>query len=378
MPRDLIDFLTQLLDLWLWRVHKHFDAAGRQPPPILLLYLWDAGDLGQSAFLAQASVVEHYRQAGLSISVVNVGGALANSTKGKEELLDDAHHPGCGGVQLISAMIRHVLYSDMVSCPHNVRAFPFTKKEIQPLRPMTERSENRSDAVLNALLGEGNIGSLMEWTPQAGQSRLVLAGEEAVTETMNGAKQTSSRNDRKRSYALLRCPEMANFTLLEPTLKWLGLAVGGGFYAAHGYSGKVKVFVNGALANMTLPYHLDMVDEVTDGRVNALYVAHWIRVPEVTVNASEYNVQICYATSELSRCPFYNASSVDEACSIWLSKKNDTNVDCYFRNADQVSNACIQWYDSPEGRALQDTHGWWVGSWGKGSPQLNWLIGVKS
>jgi hypothetical protein len=377
--------LSQMLDLWLWRVHKHFTAAGRQPPPILLLYLWDAasalGELGQSAFLAQYSVVEHYRKEGLSISAVNVGGALSvpTVTIGDGKLLDDGHHPGCVGVHLISAMIRHVLYSDIVNCPNNLRAPLSAKKEIEPLRPMTKLSENRSSAVLNALLGEGTIGSLMEWTPQAGQPRLSLASEEAVTETLDGAKQSSSRNDRKRSYVLFRCPETANFTLLEPTLDWLGVGIGGGFYATNGYNGKVKVFVNGKLANTTLPYLLDMDDQVSGtGKVTANFVTHWIHVPEVTVNASEYNVQVCYAASELSRCPFYNASSIDEACTLWLSKQKDSHVECYFRNTDHVSSACLAWYGSPEGVGLQETHGWWVGAWGKGTPQLNWIIGVKS
>ena len=379
-PKRSAPILSQMLDLWLWRVHKHFSAAGRQPPPIVLLYLWDApsalGELGQSAFLAQSTVAKHYRRAGLSISVVNVGGALSDGT-----LLDDGHHPGCVGVHLISAMIRHVLYSDIVNCPNKLRASLSAKKEIENLRPMTSLSGtgNRTSAVLNALLGEGTIGSLMEWTPQAGKSRLTLVSEEAVTETLGGAKESIFRNDRKRSYAIFRCPEKANFTLLEPTLEWLGLGIGGGYYATHGYRGKVKVYINGESANTTLPYLLEIDDEVSmTGKVTANFVTHWIHVPDVTINADEYNVQVCYAASELSRCPFYNASSVDEACHIWLSKQNDSNVDCYFRNVNDVSDACRTWYNSPEGVALQEMHGWYVGAWGKGHPQLNWIIGVKS
>ena len=36
----------------------------------------------------------------------------------------------------------------------------------------------------------------------------------------------------------------------------------------------------------------------------------------------------------------------------------------------------MKWYVSPEGVALQKKYGKWVGDWGRGRPQMNWIVGI--
>jgi len=243
---------ARILDMWLWRLYKFFEMKGRRlpsqsPPPVILVYLWDSGlkyQVNQSAFRAQASVVEHYRRAGWSISIVNVGGAITLNNgaileAGVGQLLDDYHHPGCAGVHLISAMLRHVLYTDIRHC-HDSNRSP--KQALEPMtKPLLSEHKIIESAVWKALLGHRKVGSLMKWKPQAGTSLLTIADEYA-NRSSKALKASKGRHDRKIPYTLPVCPETAKFVLIEPSLEWLGLGLGSGDWSAsflparHAYS----------------------------------------------------------------------------------------------------------------------------------------------
>ena len=313
--------MKQMLDLWLWRLYKLFSSNGRRVPPIILLYLWDSGCVEevasrQSAFEAQASVVEYYRRAAnglFRISVINVGEAVSgrNNRYGPGQLLDDLHHPACAGNHLISAMLRYVLYSEIVSCKKKGPAKNSVSQQKQkhdlPLQPLTmtlsrESSTDNEDALLSALLGDSDIGSLMQWKPQAGTSRLHISNKESsgvTTETLHGAKSSETRADRKISYKLPICPEKVSLTLLEPSLEWMGLGFSNGREAGY-FKGQVQVFINGALVNNTSTNknRLKMDNkEDTKGRIRALYVDQWIGIGRDVLKAQKYQLEVCTAAS---------------------------------------------------------------------------------
>ena len=63
--------------------------------------------------------------------------------------------------------------------------------------------------------------------------------------------------------------------------------------------------------------------------------------------AESYELEFCKEVHEGSRCPYQS----DEACLKW--NLNETNIKRMHR------------------------HGQWHGDWGKGTPQLNWVIGIR-
>jgi hypothetical protein len=414
-PRRTSDNMARMMDVWLWRVYLVFE---KHPPPIMLVYLWDCpsdrtGHMVQSAYLAGKRIVEHYRQAGWRISVINVGGAVHSNhstAPSPESLLRDSHHPSCNGMHLITAMIRHVMYTDILKCQNETEDFQYNHPRdhrhdgsiAASLEPMTKSQLNTTDpstAILRALLGPQTIGSLMQWTPQSGDSQLhVLSKEDVHSEQVYGSRVVETRNDRKVSYSLERCLNLTSFIVREPTLEWLGIGVGGGLYAKNGYYGQIKLDVNHIPANLSRRvedslYRLDMDERIITGKLRANFVTHWIHVPEIT-NAvypvtdgntttlnettapTDYELEVCYYAAEESRCPFYNATTVEQACALWLKSKNldGDSENCSFKS---VNEACFQWYQTKEGLALAEKYGAWVGGWGKGSPQLNWIIGIK-
>ena len=375
MPARTPELLREMLNLWLWRVAQIFSEFGRPPPPLILVYLWDANFVvgnfrivGQSAFRWQIDVVEFYRQQGWSIEVVNVGGVV-NSTliaEDNSQLLDDAHHPCCAGMKLISAMIRQTLYSDMATCA--VRAPP-TKKKQTPLIPMPY--QNRTHLLMSLLNTSAKIGSMMEWQPQAGSSSLRInnsANMSASVHASVGTKAVSWRADRKLSYTLPSCPVQLQFTLYEPKLDFVGIGYGGGYYAFHTYSGNVEVTINGVLLNSS------STDAGGGLGLESRFVHKWVDLSREIPPADTYAISFCKAVSPESRCVFENATSVAEACQIWSTSHNISS--CPYAEAPDVLAACNEWSLSPEGQAIQKKYGSWVGDWGRGNPQINWIIGV--
>ena len=343
-PPRTDDKMRRMLDLWLWRVIQLFRIRkSARPPPIILVYLWDSGPassltgVGQSAFRAQESVVDYYRELGLQISVINVGGAVNGTVikTGKGQLLDDYHHPGCEGAHLISGMLRHVLLTDIVACNERggwkqgaVTSDQLVSKSIQP---MTKPSTEIDVALMNALFGQGEIGSIMAWLPKKGKSLLTIgSSDNTTTEALNGAKTSLSRQDRKNAYALAVCPETTSFVLEEPSLEWLGLGFGGGSYAKHPFSGKKRITINGqrVAADDQLPSNrtlrVDLDEHQRDGVVFTSFVDQWIRVLDVVPRSSHYKLDICNDANELSRCPFHNATSVSMACDMWYDQQRSS------------------------------------------------------
>jgi hypothetical protein len=140
-----------------------------------------------------------------------------------------------------------------------------------------------------------------------------------------------------------------------------------------------------------------MDERIIMGKLRTTFATHWIHVPEIT-NAvypvlladgsnttalnettapTDYELEVCYYATEEPRCPFHNATTVKQACALWLvmSKNLDGDSDnCSFKSVNEV---CSRWYLSKEGLELAEKYGAWVGGRRKGSPQLNWIIGIK-
>jgi hypothetical protein len=160
-------------------------------------------------------VIEFYRQQGWSIEVLNVGGVVdAEQIAGDFfQLLDDAHHPNCMGMKLISAMIRQTLYSDLATCGDASLLNTKPKKHhLTPIRITQQMS------ILNFLLEEhSRIGSIMEWTPQQGTTSLRINHDANIgsNPATVGSKAVASRNDRKLSYILPPCPQRLEFSLFR-------------------------------------------------------------------------------------------------------------------------------------------------------------------
>ena len=73
----------------------------------------------------------------------------------------------------------------------------------------------------------------------------------------------------------------------------------------------------------------------------------WIRFPDATGRAESYVLEFCKEVHEGSLCPH---QSVD---------------------------ACLKWNLNKTNIARMHRHGQWHGDWGKGTPQLNWVIGIR-
>ena len=209
--------LASVLDLWLWRVIRHFGAVGRAAPPIILLYLWDPGwastgarqVVQQRAHDAQRRVVARYQRAGMRIATVNVGGVINGTETGMaRRALDDMHHPSCEGMRLIVAMLRHVLMQGVGSARRHACERPPTSVRAQP--------RAHSGAVYSALVSDAEVASLMEWKPQAGRSDFRLGEHTTDLARTGGTVALPTRADRKLSYRLPACPAKAKITLIEP------------------------------------------------------------------------------------------------------------------------------------------------------------------
>jgi hypothetical protein len=370
--------LKEVLNLWLWRVAQLFSPL--TPPPILLLFLWDASfhpfeefhSIGQTAIRSQMQVIKHYRNQGWSIEALNVGGVVnaTNLSKNFTLLLDDYHHPSCGGMKLISTMIRQALYSNLASCSSSIEKYTNERTQ-NDLTPMYAQGNSRLKKVL---LANTVVGSKMEWQPQMGASLLrIIQGSNMTIESSAGSKSVSWRKDRKFSWVLPICPERIEFTIFEPELEYLGIGYGGGILLSHGYQGKVEVIVNGVLINASFTQDPD--DILISDRKH--FFSIWIYMPTNLPHHDEYSLSFCKKVSIESRCIFLDAASLDEVCTIWMKSKNQSSCPQIYAKASSIGEACMTYYNSPEGLALAAKYGKWDGDWGKGDPQINWIIGVK-
>jgi len=436
-PRRTDEHLAQMMNFWLWRVWSLFrNEAGRDPPPILFVYLWDADvyratttiedssqlfpgyeinrdkllhrkGLGQTSWMAQHAVLEYYRNLGWSIGAINVG-AIVNATVVADNpgtLLDDKHHPNCEGMHVITAMIRHALYTDLTHCSATDDSRSKEQQRQRTMdpalfRPMNMESNNNksrsqnspSAKLLHTLLDKNvTVGSIMEWEPNVGSSSLVLGTDSEVFNASHveedvGTKSYPWRADRKQSFTLPLCPSVPgysdneaveamtsyqetpiHFTLLEPNLKWIG--IGYRFIAQNEdaeYFATIEMKINDEV------FVLTDKDQGVYGRNRTVLefdqveiVKDWFRIADFVQQPPppKYSICFCYRirktqstfTSDielhqkqlLGACPFENATNIQEVCSIWNEMSSfDASRRCPYEQLQTVSKACFEWVDT--------------------------------
>ena len=99
----------------------------------------------------------------------------------------------------------------------------------------------------------------MMWEPQfpGHPSKLKIRNANTTnatfaTKLLHGAKAAAGRDDRKLEYVLPSCRwGNVSFRLENPSLVAIALGFGGGYFAFHSYSGKVRVFLDGRAINAT-------------------------------------------------------------------------------------------------------------------------------
>lgn len=256
----------QKLDFWfrsVHRIYRHNSSSSGPPPPILLLYLWEYGvglrpgmhlhstqkGLQSSVFTDSWSLIQQYRDLGWNIQVVNVGASIDRQkfVSNPKLLLDDLHHPSCGGGRIIANMLQHAIYSNIASCNMTSALLDdIRNKEHQssvlpslpplPVNPTTELGERLVQDHNNNNM---RISSWTNWLPNTGTSSLRMGHNstivlEPMVQNINPAAVLETRSDRKNSYIIPLCddddddatggrPGPLTFHLLEPNLRWLGL-----------------------------------------------------------------------------------------------------------------------------------------------------------
>ena len=319
-PRSA-DALARGLDLWLWRVTRHFKAARRDVPPIVMVYLWDSnpgfsdqlGGVTTRAFDAHAPVVAHYRRAGLRIATADVGGILREHRDSAHRALDDIHHPSCEMMHLIASVLAQVVVGGIASAAFRRRQCVAEAREARArasaVRPAMDRGRDTRGDLLRTLMSNEEVASLMEWEPQGGTTLFRLGdvgGAERAVEPTHSARAYEGRADRKTSYALPTCPANITFTLLEPALTWLGLGYGGGAFERHMYSGRVRVAINGVVGVRSLDASLNssaasdffslfpaQTHPFQRGKPASELIREWIHIPSAVGRARSYVLSLC-------------------------------------------------------------------------------------
>ena len=364
-PRSEGNMVAEM-NLWFWRVWKHFDG---KPPPVILVYLWDAsilenleedGKIPQRAFKAHSRVLEHYRSFGWQIAGINVGGAI-NATyahRNIRDMVDDDNlHPSCQCEKFIAGLIRFVLYSDLETCTSQQLAQlqqqqslgtlqnvvpmpmgqPFTQKNKKPARDLF-----RKDIV---------VGSKMNWEPNLEYSRLSMLSVGNVSIKADvGSKIVASRADRKKSYALPLCPETVDFRIDNPNLEWLGVRFGKSDFNITQY------YING----INVRHHPLISDKYSVPFDSQHKVQVWTRLSEVQQAQREEGI------GSSSPKHMYNISFCNEV---------DIRAKCPLKTKDK----CFAWYNSQKGKDLRALYGSWVGVTERATgPHLAWIVGLFS
>jgi hypothetical protein len=99
-------------------------------------------------------------------------------------------------------------------------------------------------------------------------------------------------------------------------------------------------------------------------------MSRWVHIPTNIPPADQYTVSFCKKATPESECIFKNATTIEEVCPIWYELKNTSDCPLEYSGAPDVTVACINYFFSPEGREKAEKYGSWVGSWGKGEPQI--------
>ena len=283
---------------------KTFNIVNKSPPPIIINYLWgyqirgqlkkirsDNG-LSKESLSYSAQIIDSYRALGWDIAVNNVG-RVVNSTllaKNIPLILDDGHHPSCGGVELISDMLQYTLYSNVAdTCtkedfPKTFSIHNDTQSIVPPARTVIG-SINKEYLPSWTDLFQINTrpGSLSPWLPAAvnHSTNLHVAGYPESFDKFEIAglgRSKKERGDRKNAY---RVPMHGclNFTLLEPELKWLGMSI------QPTKPSTVDIYVNNVLVTAKVG---------KDWNKAIVYIGYWIDIPEwIPQKSDHYDVSIC-------------------------------------------------------------------------------------
>jgi hypothetical protein len=241
------------LDFWLTRVKSFFAQAGKPPPPIVLIFLWEwyarqrlikvgeDGTVDMNPMAFTGDLIDKHRANGWDISAINVGASVNRTavTSNVKLMFDDTHHPSCEGVKLIADMLAHVLYSNLaLPCALNSALQCSVDAAQQRPQPMFnphqglpgEDIPKECELLWKDLFYEDTvIGSISAVVPRLGNvSNLRAEKLDHIWSwpTMVTGEIDPGRQDRKLVLILPLCNENRNFnvTLLEPELKWLGLS----------------------------------------------------------------------------------------------------------------------------------------------------------
>ena len=444
LPFRTDQHLAQMMNVWLWRVWSLFHSFGRGPPPILFVYLWDADfyrpttetnssygripgfeinkehllqqGIGQTSWKAQRHVLQHYRSFGWSIGAINVG-AIVNKiavAKNPGFLLDDKHHPNCDGMHLITGMIRHFMYSDLAQCTNSQQELGYNASSVHPMdiRPSDDhKTDSLASELVQMLLDtQVTVGSIMEWEPNVGSSSLTLGKDSehfnaSHIEPDVGTKSYPGRADRKQSFTLPPCessnaeegqPEPVHFTILEPSLKWLGIGY-------HIFSPQAVDDTSQQVAiEMTLNGEIILLtdDPLNQNRTRlefdeVLLFKDWIRLGDYVQQPAppEYTLNFCYRIIEnyqhslnieseemnWAKCPYENATSIQDVCDLWdEDNKFALSDSCPYAKLTTTSEACYQWADSELARleGSNPSLAYTKDSANLTPPQLNWIVAV--
>lgn len=297
------------MEFWMRRVYSLYAKQNRPLPPLIFLHFWDyraekipksklmQNGTGLGSFPEQKPIIEKYQELGWSIQVLAVGNTLDKRAISQDMslILDDVHHPSCEVLHLVASMIQQAIYKDMATCDitsvvqnsmtaTNTNNPPFDIPNLAKLPP---------PGSIAALLIQPRvrISSFSRWKPTIGTSfRMESVHENNPLELVGIARDT--RADRMASFVLPVCSEAPlKITLLEPSLKWLGLSYGeqGAFPTTKEVpAGLVPLSVNGSPVS-----YLSRQNRVSRG-----WISSWVDLSSWKVPQSSYTLSFCRTDPE--------------------------------------------------------------------------------
>lgn len=323
----------RMLEFWLRRVHALYHSHNLPPPPILVLYLWEenAGmgpnsklekqGILTTAWHAQKTLVHKYSAEGWNLQVVNLGATITSRAylaNNRHVLFDDKHHPSCSGVYTIARMIQHAIYSNIASCSR-ADASPLDPSTA-PRPPLLVPSEPAKE--IQELLfrdPEVRMASHTHWFPSTGSSALAMSEEDksvahhnATLEDLFAGRSAPNRADRKNSYVVPPCHKRGlEFTLLEPDLKWIGIA-------RRGKEDDFEAKIN----NVTIDFKENQ--KKTEGAVQGMFWDVSWRAIHTWFRLADYPPSSNYTTISFCQKPNGSKLHLDRIVAILKADNNNT------------------------------------------------------